>query len=90
MAETVRYPGVKLRTFRASDEVWLRGKAAARLRGETFSEVLRDLIEEYIAETEREYGPVRADDADRPVPRRKRLRSVGRGAYASGSPASES
>lgn len=76
MGEVPAYPGVKLRTFRAPDELWLRGRAAARLRRENWSAVLRALIEDYIAETEEDYGPVRVEDADSPPPRKRRKKRV--------------
>lgn len=60
------YPGVKIRTFRAPDEVWNRAKELAHDEGYVWSDVLRGLIEAYIAGAETRRRQETEDDDEAP------------------------
>jgi hypothetical protein len=42
--------GLRLHSFRVSDEIWNAAKERAQERGETLAEVLRDSLARYLAE----------------------------------------
>lgn len=52
-SKTLRIGG-KIRTVRVPDELWEEAQRIAAQRGETLSEVIRRLLEQYINEAEEE------------------------------------